>query len=334
MDNEIDLYGDFNESDDAAAVGDDDENVPNDGDQDEAVKKVELNPKARRSVRVVRCMLNEARLTNLEKGVSTLEKHYLNIKFQGKGFVKKYKTLIFYLTIKFFRREKEDLDNVLKRMEHWANRLYPRFNLDDCLTKIDQLGKKKLVQRHMSQYRINMLEPVVSLEEPTSDKENNNQDDEPIDEYEDLINQQIALSTVNNTNTSRANTSFNSNAAFDELSASSKPINNPPPTPTPVVVPAIEQIRLTDELRARIAENKRLAMEKLKARQLAREQENLGPRTIENEIPSQSIVVEATQEAINSQPYIESQGNEADSSILSGILPIGSEAEENDDMDE
>ena len=205
-------------------------------------------------------------------------------------------------------------------MEHWANRLYPKYTLDDCLTKIDQLGKKKTVQRHLSQYRMNMLDPIVSQTEETSDKEDNNQEDEPIDEYEDLINQQIALSTVNNTSTSRANNSFNSSAAFDELSASSRTVTIPPKSAP--VVPAVEQARLTDELRARIAENKRKAIERFNARQLelAKDQENLVSAPVDDVITSQNIEIEATQEPITQSQ--ENDTSEADTSILSGIHPM------------
>lgn len=41
--------------------------------------------------------------------------------------------------------EKEDLDLVLKKLEHWAYRLYPKFKFEDCLKKIETLGKKRPV---------------------------------------------------------------------------------------------------------------------------------------------------------------------------------------------
>lgn len=41
--------------------------------------------------------------------------------------------------------EKEDLDMVLKKLEHWAYRLYPKFAFHDCLKKIETLGKKRPV---------------------------------------------------------------------------------------------------------------------------------------------------------------------------------------------
>ncbi len=42
--------------------------------------------------------------------------------------------------------EFRDLDKMMKRMEHWAHRLYPKLPFDDVMARISQLGKKKNVQ--------------------------------------------------------------------------------------------------------------------------------------------------------------------------------------------
>jgi TIMELESS-interacting protein len=60
-----------------------------------------------------------------------LTKHFLNSVFQlleGKG------------------EEFRDLDLVMKRMEHWAHRLYPKLPFEDVMNRISILGKKKTVQ--------------------------------------------------------------------------------------------------------------------------------------------------------------------------------------------
>lgn len=41
--------------------------------------------------------------------------------------------------------EKEDLDLVMGRLEHWAHRLFPKFQFDDCLKRIEKLGSKRAV---------------------------------------------------------------------------------------------------------------------------------------------------------------------------------------------
>ena len=40
----------------------------------------------------------------------------------------------------------EDLDHAMKRMEHWAHRLYPKLPFDDVMGRISVLGKKMVVQ--------------------------------------------------------------------------------------------------------------------------------------------------------------------------------------------
>jgi hypothetical protein len=42
--------------------------------------------------------------------------------------------------------EFRDLDLVMKRMEHWAHRLYPKLPFEDVMNRISILGKKKTVQ--------------------------------------------------------------------------------------------------------------------------------------------------------------------------------------------
>jgi len=42
--------------------------------------------------------------------------------------------------------EFRDLDKMMKRLEHWAHRLYPKLPFDDVMGRISQLGKKKNVQ--------------------------------------------------------------------------------------------------------------------------------------------------------------------------------------------
>jgi len=62
------------------------------------------------------------------RGIAVIADAFKDFKFHGKGY------------------EKVDLNRVMKRLEHWAHRLYPRFQFDDCLDKIEKLGQKKPVQ--------------------------------------------------------------------------------------------------------------------------------------------------------------------------------------------
>lgn len=97
----IDLYGDFN--DEADAQGEDNEN-PEEGDVDEGDNTEKVDPKLK-VVRIKRKIptLNAERLKG-PRGIIAVDDFFNDIKFKGKGY------------------EKQDLDEVMKRLEHWAHR--------------------------------------------------------------------------------------------------------------------------------------------------------------------------------------------------------------------
>lgn len=61
------------------------------------------------------------------RGIGIMESFFSDIKLKGKG------------------KEKEDLDIIMGRLEHWAHRLFPRMQFDEVLKKIEALGSKKTV---------------------------------------------------------------------------------------------------------------------------------------------------------------------------------------------
>ena len=40
----------------------------------------------------------------------------------------------------------EDLDRAMKKMEHWAHRMYPKLPFDDTMARVSVLGKKMQIQ--------------------------------------------------------------------------------------------------------------------------------------------------------------------------------------------
>lgn len=265
----MDVFGDGIDS----ILGNDDlnQNIVSDGEndgnnsdaaKDEGTSKT-VEPK-RRTVRKPQLRLNVERLIDRDRGVHTLEKYYQGIKYRGKGF------------------EKEDLDNVLKRMEHWAHRLYPKYNFKDFLATTENIGKKKQLQTHMNRYRQGMLElndrPVVP-DEP----EDMEIVDEPFDDIDELLGQQIekyktapSASKYNNTTFDSVRSSTITTPRFMgvkpiEASTPMSPIGCRPldQTPVPTPVPDTPQPELTAEQRAMIAENRLKALERLKARREA-----------------------------------------------------------------
>lgn len=196
------------------------------------------------------------------RGIHTIENHFKDIKFRGKGY------------------EREDLNNIMKRLEHWSHRLFPRYGFDDNLDAIERLGKKKVVQAHMTKYRKNMLcNEEIHLNAEKSDDENQL---EPFDEMDALLDQQIEKSKFDQTHTSAAKSfsvggrdrddEFNSlinsprpsvsrmsfNSLYDDMPFSSTPA--PFSRPSSPVRPAN---KLSAEQMAIIAENRLKAQQRL-----------------------------------------------------------------------
>ncbi|KAI6077854.1 TIMELESS-interacting protein [Aix galericulata] len=63
-----------------------------------------------------------------ERGLPALRHVFDNVKFKGKG------------------HEAEDLKTLIRHMEHWAHRLFPKLQFDDFIDKVESLGSKKEVQ--------------------------------------------------------------------------------------------------------------------------------------------------------------------------------------------
>ncbi|TMW54876.1 hypothetical protein DOY81_000109, partial [Sarcophaga bullata] len=265
------------ETDDNINVFGEDEVVEGQNAEDATTAPVKVQPKKR-------AVLNPRPRLNVEvlrgpRGLHTIEDYFKDIKYKGKG------------------HEKEDLDEVMRRLQHWGHRMYPTYKLDDVLTNIERLGKKKPLQVHMSRYRLGMLESMKNhgeINEEMDDDEDQppNVADEPYDEFDALLDEQIAISKVasytpgpNNTRHSGTgtgsitNTSISSsNVTTHSFSRANAVASTPyagqanlndsdlavPSTPNQISTPVTKQ--LTAEQIARIAENKRLAQERLAAK--------------------------------------------------------------------
>lgn len=72
-----------------------------------------------------------------EKGLPALRHVFDNTKFKGKG------------------HEAEDLRTLIRHMEHWAHRLFPKLQFEDFIDRVEYLGNKKEVQ--MKQRKVTAL---------------------------------------------------------------------------------------------------------------------------------------------------------------------------------
>ena len=63
-----------------------------------------------------------------ERGLPALRHVFEKAKFKGKG------------------HEAEDLKTLIRHMEHWAHRLFPKLQFEDFIDRVEYLGNKKEVQ--------------------------------------------------------------------------------------------------------------------------------------------------------------------------------------------
>lgn len=252
------LFGDvdeFGNENDGRIPSEDEGQLDADGDGDDNGttpsgdgKPVKVEPK-QRIIRNPRNTLNLQRLTG-PRGIVELESFFKGIKFRGKG------------------HEADDLDSILKRMQHWAHRMYPKYNLDDSLRTIERLGRKKQLHTYMNKYRLGMLDPVVSNdaddeEDAPLSYESNAAFNQPLDPLDSMIEEQLAISRAANTSgvADLSVSECNFDAVRDESMRTPVPPTPPPPKETS---PA-----MTEEMRAKIAANRLKALEIRKAKMAA-----------------------------------------------------------------
>lgn len=108
-----------------------------DGEEGEMSKLAEVPVTKRRSVKRPQPKLDANRLIS-EKGLPALRTLFDNVEFKGKG------------------HEAEDLKLLLKKMENWAHRLYPKLQFEDFIEKVESLGGKKEVQTCLKRIRQDM----------------------------------------------------------------------------------------------------------------------------------------------------------------------------------
>nr|CAD7410370.1 unnamed protein product [Timema poppensis] len=137
-----------------------------------------VEPKKRKVLRP-QPKLNAERLKG-PRGIATLENVFKDFKFHGKGY------------------EKHDLDRVMNQMKHWAHRLYPRFQFDDCLEKIEKLGHKKPLQTYVKKIRMGLEtseEPMNLIDDDDIIDTGMFADNDlqpPVDAFDELLSQQLS----------------------------------------------------------------------------------------------------------------------------------------------
>ncbi|KAK3528436.1 hypothetical protein QTP86_034251 [Hemibagrus guttatus] len=186
-----------------------DEHAANgEGEEGELSKLPDVPVAKRRSVKRPQPKLDSQRLLS-ERGLPALRTLFSDVKFKGKG------------------HEAEDLKVLMKKMENWAHRLYPKLQFEDFINKLEVLGSKKDVQTCLKRIRLDM--PLTH-----EDFIGNDGDEAEVRLQEDAD-------------------------PFEDGSFSEDPFIQSTPAPAPV--------SLTEEQQQRIERNKQLALERRLARQ-------------------------------------------------------------------
>ncbi|XP_070276539.1 TIMELESS-interacting protein isoform X2 [Myotis yumanensis] len=149
-----------------------------------------------------------------ERGLPALRHVFDKTKFKGKG------------------HEAEDLKTLIRHMEHWAHRLFPKLQFEDFIDRVEYLGNKKEVQTCLKQIRLDL--PILHEDFISNNDEvvENNDHDVTATELDPFL------------------TNSSENATFASESSRS----------------------LTEEQQQRIQRNKQLALERRQAKLLSNSQ--------------------------------------------------------------
>ncbi|KAM0732859.1 Protein TIPIN-like protein [Formica fusca] len=214
----------------------------------ETARRIDPSKSKTHTVRNPIPKLNTERLKG-SNGIHTIEKYFEGFKFYGKG------------------HEKTDLDRIMKRLEHWSYRLFPKFHFDDFLTRAEQLGTKKDLQVFMKRYRLDMLTSDDDLIiHDNTDNEEDQQEIAPLDDFDLLITEQIQKQKQAETSMPTAVPSTSNEDAFDELLMQSNNISN-----SQIQCTSTAKNEMSDEIKEIIERNKQLAIQRRLQRQKERE---------------------------------------------------------------
>ncbi|XP_054858706.1 TIMELESS-interacting protein isoform X2 [Eublepharis macularius] len=84
-----------------------------------------------------------------ERGLPALRNMFDNVKFKGKGY------------------EAADLKTLIRHMEHWAHRLFPKLQFEDFVDRVECLGNKKEVQTCLKRIRLDL--PILHEDYTTNE---------------------------------------------------------------------------------------------------------------------------------------------------------------------
>ncbi|KAJ0056440.1 hypothetical protein NL108_007479 [Boleophthalmus pectinirostris] len=239
--------------------GEDNADPFGDGENGEVSKLAEVPEAKRKGVKRPQPKLDSNRLTS-ERGLPALRTLFNNVKFKGKG------------------HEAEDLRLLMKSMENWAHRLFPKLQFEDFMDKVERLGAKKEVQTCLKRIRLDM--PLTHEDYTTQEGEEEVPAEMQIfGDPDPFAGEHLSASTPRMTHSTPAPSSFTAQSVDPFLGSSP---TSPPSPPS-----------LTEEQQRRMAENRLKALEKRLARQKQQaESQSLESQSTQSE-PSESQTKES-----------------------------------------
>ncbi|XP_048188205.1 TIMELESS-interacting protein isoform X2 [Perognathus longimembris pacificus] len=102
-----------------------------------------------------------------ERGLPALRHVFDKTKFKGKG------------------HEAEDLKTLIRHMEHWAHRLFPKLQFEDFIDRVEYLGNKKEVQTCLKRIRLDL--PILHEDFDSNEEGQNSNFDVPAEEPDPFL---------------------------------------------------------------------------------------------------------------------------------------------------
>lgn len=202
---------------------------------------------AKKVVRRPQPKLDATRLTG-ERGIPILPKVFQDVKFKGKG------------------HEARDLQIIMRYLEHWAHRLFPKMPFDEVLERIEKLGTKNEVKTCIKRMRLDM--PILNNEFVGDDEEREDvmPGSEAIDSDAEEALEELRDDSPSQRNGASPPSSQESSMPGGMLAAQlSQPLSSTPSSSgslTPRFSSPGSSQGLTPEQRERLERNRQLALEK------------------------------------------------------------------------
>lgn len=250
----------------------DDENVDPDGDDNLDGAAGGTGEKVEVKIRKIRNTIRPIDRFMSDRGLQSIGEYYKDLKYKGKG------------------HEKEDINAIMGRMQHWAHRAFPKMKFDDTLTIIEGLTKKRIIQTHMSKYRMDMLQPaVIQTDGDKLDELGDLDGVQPMDEFDDMLGDQIEQMT--RVQKQKAHSTALNNTSMMNQSDVSLGVSAIPSTPVQSKWDAMTAASaLTSDQMAKIAENRLKALERLKQKQQLEAQQAVTPPQVQEEDVNEAVI--------------------------------------------